>query len=72
MLLDSLVGLFNARLRAAVVPAPVPVSATETGLLLALLAMVSAPLRVPDAVGVKVTLTVQEPSAAMDEPQLLV
>ena len=40
-------------------------------MLLALLAMDNVPVRVPDAVGVKVTLTVQEALAAMLAPQLL-
>ena len=33
---------------------------------------VRLPVRAPDAVGLKVTFTVQEPLAAMDDPQLLV
>ena len=52
--------------------APVPDSATVVGLFVALLVTVRLPVRVPDAVGVNVTLTVQEPPAAIDVPQLLV
>ena len=44
---------------------PVPLSATVVGLLLALLVTVSVPVRVPPAVGVKFTVTVQEPPTAM-------
>ncbi len=54
------------------VPAPTPVSATVVVPFDALLAMVRSPVRVPDAVGLKVTLTVQEAFAAIDEPQVLV
>jgi hypothetical protein len=39
------------------VATPSPVSATEPGELLALLSIVRVPLRVPSAVGLKVTLT---------------
>ena len=53
-------------------PAPVPDSATVVGLLVALLVTVSVPVRVPDAVGRKLTLTVQEAPAAIDVPQVLV
>jgi len=38
-----------------VAPAPVPDSATVVGLFVALLVIVSEPVRVPDAVGRKVT-----------------
>ena len=38
----------------------------------ALLLMVRLPVLVPEAVGVNVTLTVQEPPAAMDDPQVFV
>src|SRR3954447_1862879 len=69
--LDSLVGLPAARL-VGVVPAPVPDSATVAGLLVALLVIVSEPVRVPDAVGRKLTLTVQEAPAAIEVPQVLV
>ena len=41
------------------------------GLLVALLVMVSVPVRVPDAVGRKLTFTVQDAPAAMDVPQVL-
>ena len=37
-----------------------------------MLAMVRLPVRVPDAVGVNLTLTVQEPPAAIDVPQVVV
>lgn len=48
---------------------PVPFSVIEAGLLLALLMMVTLPLRVPCAVGVKVTPIVQlAPPARMVEP----
>ena len=64
-------GWFRARL-VFTGPAPVPVSATVAGLFDALLAMVRLPVRVPDAVGVNVTLTVQEAPAAIDVPQAVV
>src|SRR6267143_4925001 len=51
---------------------PVPVSETLCGLFDALSVMVSAPVRKPLAVGVKVTLTVQLELAATLAPQLLV
>ena len=51
---------------------PVPVRLTVCGLLLALSAMVMAPVRLPTAVGVKVTLMVQLAPAATDVPQMLV
>jgi hypothetical protein len=64
------VGWFRARL---VLPVPpVPVSVTVVGLFDALLVMVRFPVRVPDAVGVNVTLTVHDPPAAIDAPQVLV
>ena len=50
---------------------PVPVSETACGLLEALSVMVSAPVREPLAVGVKVTLTVQLELPATLVPQLL-
>src|SRR5947207_2041518 len=50
---------------------PLPASPTVSGLLLALLVTVKVPVRAPPAVGVNVTVTVQEPPAAMDA-QLLV
>ena len=49
-----------------------PVSETTCGLLLALSVIVSEPVRVPVAVGAKVTLIVQLPPAATEPPQLLV
>ncbi len=51
---------------------PEPVSETDWGLLEAASVMVSVPVRVPAAVGVKVTLTVQLELAATLVPQLLV
>ena len=51
---------------------PVPVRETVCGLFAALSVMVSMPLRVPLAVGVKVTLTVQVVLGARLVPQLLV
>jgi hypothetical protein len=68
--LDSLVGLNAARL-VGVVPAPVPLSATVVGLFVALLVMVSVPVREPDAVGRKLTFTVHDAPAAMDDPHVL-
>ncbi len=50
---------------------PVPLRATTRGLLLALLVTVRVPARGPGALGLNVTVTAQEPSAAM-LPQLLV
>ena len=43
---------------------PVPVRATVVGLLLALLVTVRVPVRAPAAVGLNVTVTVQEPPTA--------
>src|SRR5690348_18361890 len=54
-----------------VLPMPLPVSAIARGLLLALPVRVMLPVRVPAAVGLKVTVTVQEAPTATDE-QLLV
>src|SRR5260221_1927704 len=51
---------------------PLPLRVTVVGLFNALLAMVRVPVRVPDAVGVNVTLTVQEPPPAIDAPQVIV
>src|SRR5580692_9053615 len=51
---------------------PVPDSGTICGLLLALSAIVTAPLRAPRAVGVKMTLMEQFWPALRDDPQLLV
>jgi hypothetical protein len=50
---------------------PVPLKVTVCGLLLALSVIVNAPLTVPVAEGVNVTLIVQLPPAAMLAPQLL-
>src|SRR6266404_4036407 len=52
--------------------APVPVRLTDCGLPLALSVMVIAPVRVPVAVGVNVTLIVQLAPAATEVPQVLV
>ena len=49
-----------------------PVRLMLCGLLAALSVMVIAPVRVPVAVGVKVTLMVQLPAAATNVPQVLV
>jgi hypothetical protein len=51
---------------------PVPVRPTVWGLPLALSEIVMAPVRVPIAVGVNVTLIVQLPLAATDAPQVFV
>lgn len=51
---------------------PVPPSVTVCGLLEALSVIVNEPLRVPLAVGVNVTFTVQLELAATLAPQLLV
>ncbi len=51
---------------------PVPARLTFCGLLLALSVMVMAPVRVPVAVGVKVTLMVHLAPAATEMPQSLV
>ena len=51
---------------------PVPVSAAVSGLLGALDATDRVPLAAPLAVGANFTLTVQEPPAAMELPQVLV
>jgi hypothetical protein len=52
--------------------APVPVRLTLWGLPEALSEMLRVPLRVPVALGVKVTLIVQLTPAATEPPQLLV
>ena len=57
---------------AEVVAAPVPVRLTVWALVLALSVMDSSPVRVPAAVGVKVTEIVHCPPTASEEPQLLV
>jgi hypothetical protein len=49
---------------------PVPVSFTDWGLPEALSAILRVPVRVPEAVGVNVTLIVQFPPAAREVPQL--
>src|SRR5580704_9038262 len=51
---------------------PMPVRLTDCGLFPALSVTVIAPLRVPVAVGVNVTLIVQEPPTATMLPQLFV
>src|ERR1039458_4710787 len=48
-----------------VLPMPLPLRETVVGLLLALLVTVRVPVRLPDAVGLNVTVTVQEPPTAM-------
>jgi hypothetical protein len=65
----KLVGL---SVTAGVALTPVPESGTICGLLLALSAIVTAPLRAPRAVGVKMTLMEQFCPALRDDPQLLV
>ncbi len=52
--------------------APVPVKLTDCGLPEALSVMLRVPVRVPDAVGVNVTLMVQLAPAATELPQVLV
>ena len=58
------------RLATGAVPVPVRLTLWVAGL--ALSAMVTAPVLVPAAVGLKVTLSVQLPLAARLEPQVLV
>jgi hypothetical protein len=53
------------------VPVPLPLRATSSGLSAALSVRVSAPVMVPETVGVKVTFTVQVPPAAMEPEQVL-
>lgn len=65
------VSLVGVRLTAGATT-PVPPSRIVCGLLGALLVIVRVPLRVPLAVGVKITLRVQEEPAASELPQLLV
>src|ERR1039457_1381007 len=48
-----------------VLPMPLPLRVTAVGLLLALLVTIRVPVRVPGAVGWNVTVTAQEPPAAM-------
>ena len=66
------VRLSGERLTAGAVLAPVPVKPTVCGLPTALSEMLIVPLRVPVAVGVKVTLIVQLAPAASELPQLSV
>jgi hypothetical protein len=54
------------------VDTPVPLRLTVCGLFCALSMKVSAPVRVPEAVGVKVTFTVQVVPEANEAGQLLV
>src|SRR6201992_2742406 len=67
-------GAFSARLLLVPLPplVPVPVSGTVSDGLVALLATVRLADAPPGAVGVNVTLTVHEPPAAIDVPQVLV
>jgi hypothetical protein len=51
---------------------PVPLKETVCGLLLALSVIVSVPVRLPVAVGVKITLIVQLVPAARDGPHVVV
>jgi hypothetical protein len=51
---------------------PAPVREIVCGLVLALLVIVTVPVRVPTALGVNVTLTTQEPPAARESGQVLV
>ncbi len=51
---------------------PVPVRVTDCGLSEALSVMLRVPVRVPEAVGVKVTLMLQLAPAATELPQVLV
>jgi hypothetical protein len=60
------------RLAVVVDSVPVPVRPTVCGLPEALSLTLKLPVRVPDAVGVNVTLMVQFPPAARELPQLLV
>ncbi len=53
-------------------PELVPVPDRVTALVTPPALTVSVPVRLPAAVGAKVTLTVHEPFAAIDEPQVLV
>ena len=66
----AVVGWFSARFGSEL--APVPDSPTVSGLLGALDATDSVPLAAPVAVGAKSTLTVHEPPAAIELPQVLV
>lgn len=66
------VRLLELRLTLEVVPVPVPDRLTDWGLPPALSVNVIVALRVPAALGVKVTFTVQLLPAVKVEPQLLV
>ena len=68
-LVDAKVSVLGAALAAgAVAAAPVPLRATEVVVGLALCVKVSVPLAAPEAVGTKLTLTVQLPAAATEPP----
>jgi hypothetical protein len=62
--------LVAARLTAG--PVPVPVRLTVCGLPVALSVMLTEAVRLPEAVGVNVTLIVQLPPAATELPHVLV
>jgi len=65
----------NVRLvgdRLTTAPSPVPLRPTLCGLPAASSVIVIAPVRLPTAVGVNVTLIVQFPLAATDAPQVFV
>src|SRR5207245_7501265 len=64
--------LTGDRLTVAGVTAPVPDSATDCGLPVALSVIVTAPTRLPAAVGVKVTLIVQLAPPATLDPHVFV
>ena len=64
--------LAGRRLTAGANAAPVPVRLAVWGLLSALSLTVNVPVRIPDAVGVKVTLIVQLALPARPDPQLSV
>jgi hypothetical protein len=66
----AVTGLLRARF--VVQAAPVPDSATVSGLPAALDATVREPLAAPAAVGSKVTVTVHDPLARIEAPQVLV
>jgi hypothetical protein len=70
-LLLAVIDLLSARF-VVVLPTPVPVSATFSGLFVALLVTVRFPVYDCAAVGANVTDTVHEAPAAIDEPQVLV
>ncbi len=70
--LELLAVIVAPRARLVVEVMPLPERFTVRGLFTSLLATLTVPGRLPEAVGVKVTLTVQDAPAASELPQVVV